>query len=171
MLQRLFDYIGGKNEPNVKINMTAPVVTKVEHGDGPFCKSNFTVSFFVPFADQVLVGLPLFCSSPCTLQLYFVHTQPTLHLPWSYLCLGADLPFVCRMIRHSPPTRMCSSMTHPVPPFMCLSTVASAWMTSLSPSMCAQLLPISGILARQIVRRCLPGPLLCRLLGMWLWIT
>ena len=53
LLQRLFDYIGGKNEPNVKINMTAPVVTKVEHGDGPFCKSNFTVSFFVPFADQV----------------------------------------------------------------------------------------------------------------------
>ena len=54
VLQRLFDYIGGQNEPNVKINMTAPVVTKVEHGDGPFCKSNFTVSFFVPFADQVL---------------------------------------------------------------------------------------------------------------------
>ena len=54
LLQRLFDYIGGKNEPNVKLNMTAPVVTKVEHGDGPFCKSNFTVSFFVPFADQVL---------------------------------------------------------------------------------------------------------------------
>ena len=58
VLQRLFDYIGGKNEPNVKINMTAPVVTKVEHGDGPFCKSNFTVSFFVPFADQVLTTLP-----------------------------------------------------------------------------------------------------------------
>lgn len=52
-LQRLFDYIGGKNEPNVKINMTAPVVTKVEHGDGPFCKSSFEVSFFVPFAEQV----------------------------------------------------------------------------------------------------------------------
>lgn len=30
----------------------AQVVTKVEHGEGPFCKSNFTVSFFVPFADQ-----------------------------------------------------------------------------------------------------------------------
>ena len=29
------------------------VVTKVEHGEGPFCKSNFTVSFFVPFGDQV----------------------------------------------------------------------------------------------------------------------
>ncbi len=65
VLQRLFDYIGGKNEPNVKINMTAPVVTKVEHGDGPFCKSNFTVSFFVPFADQVLKALPLPCAPSC----------------------------------------------------------------------------------------------------------
>lgn len=54
-LQRLFDYISGENEPTVKVNMTAPVVTKVEHGDGPFCKSNFTVSFFVPFADQVCI--------------------------------------------------------------------------------------------------------------------
>lgn len=52
-LQRLFDYISGANEPEVKVEMTAPVVTKVEHGEGPFCKSNFTVSFFVPFADQV----------------------------------------------------------------------------------------------------------------------
>ena len=69
-MQRLFDYIGGKNEPNVKINMTAPVVTKVEHGDGPFCKSNFTVSFFVPFADQVLHPQSLLVSEvPCGLKL------------------------------------------------------------------------------------------------------
>lgn len=58
VVQRLFDYIGGQNEPGVKINMTAPVVTKVEHGDGPFCKSNFTVSFFVPFAEQVTGASP-----------------------------------------------------------------------------------------------------------------
>lgn len=58
VVQRLFDYIGGQNEPGVKINMTAPVVTKVEHGDGPFCKSNFTISFFVPFAEQVTGAFP-----------------------------------------------------------------------------------------------------------------
>jgi hypothetical protein len=40
----------------------APVMTKVEHGDGPFCKSNFTVSFFVPFAEQVRTGYPFFHS-------------------------------------------------------------------------------------------------------------
>lgn len=59
MLQRLFDYISGANEPEVKVEMTAPVVTKVEHGEGPFCKSNFTVSFFVPFADQVCCTIVL----------------------------------------------------------------------------------------------------------------
>ena len=42
--------------------LAAPVVTKVEHGAGPFCKSNFTVSFFVPFADQVRLGCCARCS-------------------------------------------------------------------------------------------------------------
>jgi hypothetical protein len=32
--------------------MTVPVRAKVVPGSGPFCKSNFTVSFFVPFAYQ-----------------------------------------------------------------------------------------------------------------------
>jgi hypothetical protein len=52
-LQRLFDYIGGANDASAKIPMTAPVATKITPSAGPFCKSNFTVSFFVPFDYQV----------------------------------------------------------------------------------------------------------------------
>ncbi|XP_078612516.1 heme-binding protein 2-like isoform X2 [Branchiostoma floridae x Branchiostoma japonicum] len=49
---KLFSYIEGNNMKKAVIPMTAPVATKVEHGQGPYCKTNFTVSFFVPFADQ-----------------------------------------------------------------------------------------------------------------------
>jgi len=49
---RLFDYISGANELNMKIDMTAPVTTRVIPGPGPACESNFTVSFFVPFKYQ-----------------------------------------------------------------------------------------------------------------------
>ena len=48
---RLFRYISGENETGEKIKMTAPVRVEVAPGDGPFCDSNFTVSFFVPFED------------------------------------------------------------------------------------------------------------------------
>lgn len=51
-LYRLFDYIQGKNDYNKTIEMTAPVITEVVPSDGPFCKSSFTVSFFVPEANQ-----------------------------------------------------------------------------------------------------------------------
>ena len=45
--QRLFAYISGANEEAKKIEMTAPVLTHVFPGAGPFCKSKYSVSFFV----------------------------------------------------------------------------------------------------------------------------
>ncbi|XP_035693369.1 heme-binding protein 2-like isoform X1 [Branchiostoma floridae] len=47
--RRLFKYISGHNEKQVRIPMTVPVLTKVEPGDG---QTDFMVSFFAPHADQ-----------------------------------------------------------------------------------------------------------------------
>ncbi|GAB4846696.1 hypothetical protein Ancab_025702 [Ancistrocladus abbreviatus] len=49
---QLFDYIQGKNEYKEEIEMTAPVLTQVLPSDGPFCKSTFVVSFYVPKVNQ-----------------------------------------------------------------------------------------------------------------------
>ncbi|XP_068728634.1 heme-binding protein 2-like isoform X1 [Montipora capricornis] len=49
---RLFDYIQGDNVQKKKIDMTAPVAVELQAGQGPFCKSNFTINFFVPFKYQ-----------------------------------------------------------------------------------------------------------------------
>jgi hypothetical protein len=46
---KLFKYISGENADKAKVPMTAPVRVRVTPGAGPFCESNFTVSFFVPF--------------------------------------------------------------------------------------------------------------------------
>jgi len=48
----LFDYISGANEDEVKIPMTSPVRVVVTPGAGPFCESNFTISFYAPYEQQ-----------------------------------------------------------------------------------------------------------------------
>eukprot|EP00310_Coccolithus_braarudii_P008483 CAMPEP_0183365508 /NCGR_PEP_ID=MMETSP0164_2-20130417/85040_1 /TAXON_ID=221442 /ORGANISM="Coccolithus pelagicus ssp braarudi, Strain PLY182g" /LENGTH=209 /DNA_ID=CAMNT_0025541059 /DNA_START=26 /DNA_END=655 /DNA_ORIENTATION=+ len=49
---KLFDYIQGHNQPNVKVEMAAPVLVDIFPGAGPACNSTFRVNFFMPFADQ-----------------------------------------------------------------------------------------------------------------------
>ncbi|KAL4425814.1 hypothetical protein ABPG75_009830 [Micractinium tetrahymenae] len=66
---QLYQYIDGANHDAVKIPMTAPVRTKVSAAAGPFCKNNFTISFFVPFAFQKK-GAP----KPNNPDLYLEHT-------------------------------------------------------------------------------------------------
>eukprot|EP00027_Filamoeba_sp_ATCC50430_P006790 CAMPEP_0168557244 /NCGR_PEP_ID=MMETSP0413-20121227/9321_1 /TAXON_ID=136452 /ORGANISM="Filamoeba nolandi, Strain NC-AS-23-1" /LENGTH=204 /DNA_ID=CAMNT_0008588261 /DNA_START=10 /DNA_END=624 /DNA_ORIENTATION=- len=55
---RLFNYISGQNSQNEEIPMTAPVRAVIQPGAGPNCDSNFTVSFFVPFAYQTNTPQP-----------------------------------------------------------------------------------------------------------------
>ena len=47
--ERCFDYISGENANSTKVPMTAPVTVYVTAGAGPYCESNFTVSFYVPY--------------------------------------------------------------------------------------------------------------------------
>lgn len=55
---RLFDYISGANEASMTIDMTTPVLDRIQPGLGPNCNSTFTISFFVPFKYQNDVGPP-----------------------------------------------------------------------------------------------------------------
>lgn len=72
--QRLFSYISGENLPSSKIPMTAPVKNLITPGQGPFCGSNFTVSFFVPYEFQEDTPTPtnkdVYLSSEDATQVY-----------------------------------------------------------------------------------------------------
>ncbi len=48
----LFRYISGTNAQQQKIEMTAPVLTKVVPGQGPTCNSSFTTMFYNPYKYQ-----------------------------------------------------------------------------------------------------------------------
>jgi len=50
--QRDFDYIDGDNTAKTNIPMTSPVLNYIEPAQGPYCTTNFTVSFYVPYAYQ-----------------------------------------------------------------------------------------------------------------------
>jgi len=49
---RLFRYIQGANADGAKIKMTSPVASMFKPGTGPNCKSNFTMSFYIPYSIQ-----------------------------------------------------------------------------------------------------------------------
>ncbi|XP_056173171.1 uncharacterized protein LOC115681170 [Syzygium oleosum] len=49
---KLFDYIQGKNSYQKHTEMTSPVITEVSPSYGPFCRSSFVVSFYVPKENQ-----------------------------------------------------------------------------------------------------------------------
>ncbi|XP_062981772.1 heme-binding protein 2 [Elgaria multicarinata webbii] len=68
---KLFNYIKGKNEKGIKIDMTAPVTCYVQPGAGPFCESITTVSFYVPSQHQANPPKPSEAD-------VFIETRPTI---------------------------------------------------------------------------------------------
>jgi len=50
--QRNFKYITGANCDKKNIDMTSPVLNYIQPAQGPYCTTNFTVSFYVPYAYQ-----------------------------------------------------------------------------------------------------------------------
>ena len=58
MFWKLFNYISGQNDKQVKIPMTAPVSVLIEPGSGPNCESTFTMAFYIPSAFEEDTPVP-----------------------------------------------------------------------------------------------------------------
>ncbi|XP_035152737.2 heme-binding protein 2 isoform X1 [Callithrix jacchus] len=56
---KLNSYIQGKNEKEMKIKMTAPVISYVVPGSGPFSESTITISLYIPSEQQFDPPKPL----------------------------------------------------------------------------------------------------------------
>ncbi|KAK1796010.1 hypothetical protein P4O66_009111 [Electrophorus voltai] len=50
--KRLFKYINGSNEKNMKLEMTAPVTCLINPGEEPACEGSYSVSFYIPEEHQ-----------------------------------------------------------------------------------------------------------------------
>jgi SOUL heme-binding protein len=58
MFRKLFNYISGHNDQNIKIEMTVPVSVYIEPGAGPNCESKFTMAFYIPAIHQQSPPIP-----------------------------------------------------------------------------------------------------------------
>jgi len=58
MFWKLFRYIKGANQNNEKIDMTVPVITKITPGRCPYCKSTYTMSFYLEWRLQETAPQP-----------------------------------------------------------------------------------------------------------------
>ncbi|KAK8728312.1 hypothetical protein OTU49_009222 [Cherax quadricarinatus] len=71
MFRALFNYIAGKNDPNIRMDMTSPVTTYVVPGAGPACESTFTMGFLVPEEHQQI-------PPPAADKTIFIEERPEL---------------------------------------------------------------------------------------------
>lgn len=93
LFMRLFNYISGDNVRKEKINMTAPVLERIIPGQGPACKNDFRMSFFIspkvsgaPKPSNVNVTL-----SSLPAQTVYVSTYPGFNSKDKMIAHAADL--------------------------------------------------------------------------------
>merc|ERR1711893_204715 len=73
MFWKLFQYISGANENEETLDMTTPVLTKVEPGSGMFSMTTFTRSFYIEYGRQDSAPAP-------TADDVFLETLPAINV-------------------------------------------------------------------------------------------